>query len=85
MGPADAMDTSPVIIKLTLRYLDASETDSCDYTLEIVKLCAVEDGHLVTLGNGPVQVTGAPTAGTFLFTLISRTGNSEGTLQDQGG
>ena len=67
LGPADAVDNRPVILTLTLRYLAASETNTWDYILEMVKLCVAEDGDLLTLGNGPVQVSGAPTAGTFMF------------------
>ena len=68
MGPGDAVDNRPVILTLTLRYLAASETNTWDYILEMVKLCVVEDGDLLTLDNGPVQVSGAPTAGTYVST-----------------
>lgn len=64
---ADAIDSRPVILTMTLRYLAASQTNTWDYVLEMVKLCVEEDGRLVTQDDDPAQVSGAPKAGTFVF------------------
>jgi len=56
-----------------MAFLEQSRSNTWDYVLRVVRLCVMEDGHIVAEDGQPVASSAVPTGGKYKFITASGT------------